>query len=81
MIYHGVNNNPASWGGAPPDLYNTNGILYHSADGGANWRELPTGAPRGLRSTAVFVNPANAAHLWFVVFFAENGGEQDPAQQ
>lgn len=64
VIYHGVNNNPASWGGASPDLYNTNGILNHSADGGANCRELPTGAPRGLRSTSVFVNQANSAHLW-----------------
>lgn len=75
VIYHGINNNRASWGGAPADLYNTIGILYHSADGGASWRELPTGAPEGLRALGVFVNPANLAHLWFVVFVAENGGQ------
>lgn len=81
VIYHGVNNNPASWGGAPPDLYNTIGILYHSADAGATWRELPTGAPQGLRAMSVFVNPANPAHLWFVVFVAENGGGAAPEAQ
>ncbi|MDO8794998.1 MAG: peptidoglycan DD-metalloendopeptidase family protein [Vicinamibacterales bacterium] len=81
VIYHGVNNNRASWDGAPPDLYNTTGILYHSADRGATWRELPTGAPEGLRSTAVFVNPANPAHLWFVVLVARNGGAMQAAEQ
>lgn len=81
VVYHGVNNNPASWGGAPPGLYNTIGILYHSADAGATWRELPTGAPQGLRAMGVFVNPANPAHLWFVVFVAENGGGAQPEAQ
>lgn len=69
-LLHGVNNNPASWGGAPDTLYNTVGILYHSADGGATWRELPTGAPRGLRATAVFSNPADPRHIWYVVLMA-----------
>ncbi len=72
-LLHGVNNNPASWGGAPDTLYNTAGILYHSADSGASWRELPTGAPRGLRATAVFSNPADPRHIWFVVLMAQNG--------
>jgi len=81
VIYHGVNNNKASWGGAPADLYNSTGILYHSADGGATWRELPTGAPEGLRATGVWVDPADPAHLWFVVFFAVNGQTMRADQQ
>lgn len=80
-IYNGVNNNAASWGGAPPDLYNTLGVLYRSADGGANWRELPTGAPRGLRSTAVFVHPSEPGHIWFVVLHALNEEPVQPGQQ
>ena len=80
-IYNGVNNNPASWGGAPPDLYNTTGVLYRSADGGATWRELPTGAPLGLRSIAVFVHPNEPGHLWFVVLHALNEEPAQPGQQ
>lgn len=72
-LLHGVNNNPASWGGAPDTLYNTVGILYHSTDNGATWRELPTGAPRGLRAEAVFSDPADPRHIWFVVLMAMNG--------
>ncbi|MGE0392315.1 MAG: peptidoglycan DD-metalloendopeptidase family protein [Vicinamibacterales bacterium] len=81
VIYHGVNNNRASWGGAPADLYNTIGVLYRSDDGGGTWRELPTGAPEGLRALGVWVNPANAAHVWLVVFFAPTGQPMQADQQ
>lgn len=79
VIYHGVNNNKASYGGAPADLYNTVGVLYRSDDSGGTWRELPTGAPEGLRALQVFVNPANANHVWAVVM--HQVGEEHPVPE
>ena len=70
VIYLGSNNNPPSWNGAHQEYFHTDGILYQTTDGGATWRELPTGVAGGLRSWAVFVNPVNPGHLWFVVLFA-----------
>jgi len=81
VIYLGTNNNRASWTGAPDQLFNTGGILYRTADGGATWRELPTGAPESLRARAVFVNPANANQLWFVVYHVTNDGIIVPERQ
>lgn len=80
-ILHGVNNGPASWAGAPDTLYNTTGIVYRSSDSGATWEELPTGAPRGLRATGLYADPADQNHLWLIVLVEQNDQAASADQQ
>ena len=73
VVYHGVNGMPASWGGAPPDVYVKEGVLYRSDDSGDTWRELPTGLSKGLRASDVLVDPSDEDHVLLALF------AQDPA--
>lgn len=66
-ILLGVNNGPATWPGAPDALFNSQGVVYRTSDGGTSWAELPTGAPRGLRAVDLQVDLADQNHLWLVV--------------
>lgn len=85
-IYYGSNNMQPSYtvnGGRAIDKYfNTNGILYHTADAGATWSELPTGAAHGFRAINVGIDPADNNKLWLFTLNANvNGGSPVESDQ
>ena len=49
-------------------IFITKGIVYKTTDGGKTWEELPTGLYENLRSTGIFLNSQNPAHLIVATF-------------
>lgn len=76
-IFYGVNNAPASWGGADKNkFYNTVGTLYRSKDSGKTWEELKTGLVNYLRAMSVLVDVSNSKRI-FLANFRPSGVEND----
>lgn len=87
IIYYGINNGTPSFtdanGQKMDKLYNKEGILYQTNDGGKVWRELPTGADKGLRALNVGVDSSDSKKLWLFSFSesAQGGTESGDKQK
>jgi hypothetical protein len=87
-LFMGVGNGQASWIGAPPDFYNTTGVVYRSTTGGATWTELDQRLTPGtglidqyLAATRVFVD-ATGLKVWVpATVGASTGGMAEHAKQ
>lgn len=87
-IYYGTNNMTPSFGingtKSINKYFNVNGIVYKTSDGGANWKELPTGADHGFRTVNFAVDPTNSKKLWLFSFTSkedEGSFPDDSAQK
>lgn len=86
IVYYGSNNMRPSFtdnNGQKQDKYfNKDGILYQTTNGGQAWKELPTGAPKGLRAFNVGVDNTNTKNLWlFTMTASEQGGGAPESEQ
>jgi photosystem II stability/assembly factor-like uncharacterized protein len=52
----------------------TNGGIYKSVDGGANWRKLTQGVPDGLTSAELVIAPSNPRRLYVTMGVSAAGG-------
>jgi photosystem II stability/assembly factor-like uncharacterized protein len=70
-VYYGTASNPASWGGSDQSkLYVTSGLIYHTANSGKSWVELPTGIGKNSSASAIMINPANGKEIVAPTFSA-----------
>lgn len=70
-VYYGTASNPASWGGSDQNkLYVTTGLIYHTANSGKSWVELPTGIGKYSSASTVMINPANGKEIIAPTFSA-----------
>jgi photosystem II stability/assembly factor-like uncharacterized protein len=70
-VYYSTASNPASWGGSDQDkLYVTTGLIYHTANSGKSWVELPTGIGKYSSVSTVMINPANGKQIVAPTFSA-----------
>lgn len=70
-VYYGTSSNPASWGGSDQNkLYVTTGLIYHTANSGKSWGELPTGIGKFSSASTVMINPANGKEIVAPTFSA-----------
>lgn len=70
-VYYSTASNPASWGGSDQNkLYVTTGLIYHTANSGKDWAELPTGIGSYSSVSTVMINPANSEEIVAPTFSA-----------
>ena len=71
-VYYGTSSSPASWGGSDQNkLYVTTGLIYHTANSGKSWVELPTGIGKKSSASTVMINPANGKEIVAPTFSAD----------